>query len=374
MESFNAGQFVNQGTYSSFQPNSINRHWNLKDMELLDMLGHADRLIGKLDMYSKYIPNIDLFIEMHVTTEATLSSKIEGTRTNIDDAIFEKSRVAEHKRDDWQEVQNYMTALNAAIKQLNTLPFSSRLIRDTHKSLLQGVRGEMKLPGEFRTSQNWIGGVNINDATFVPPIHSDVHTYMSDIEHFVHNSSVHFPELLKIALIHYQFETIHPFLDGNGRIGRLMIPLYLMEKNILHQPILYLSKFLEKNRMLYYDALMRVRLQNDITSWFKFFLRGIIETTESGIETFDKILQLEKSVKQKALSFGSRAENALAIIIALFKKPVIDAKKVALITGLSMPSVYTLLDDLEKAQIIQEATGAKRNKLYIFDDYIELFR
>jgi Fic family protein len=374
MKQFEAGKFVNQGTYFSFHPTPINRHWSLDDMELIDLLGHADRLIGKLDMYSNYIPNIDLFIEMHVTKEATLSSKIEGTRTNIDDAIFEKSRVIENKRDDWQEVRNYMTALHSAIEQLNTLPFSSRLVRDTHKILLQGVRGEMKLPGEFRTSQNWIGGVNINDATFVPPVHSEIHECMSDIEHFVHNPKVHFPELLKIALIHYQFETIHPFLDGNGRVGRLMIPLYLIEKNILRQPVLYLSKFLEKNRMLYYDNLMKVRLNNDITSWFKFFLRGIIETTENGIETFDKILQLEKTVNQKALSFGSRAENVQALILALFKKPVIDAKKAALVTELSLPSVYTLLDDMEKARIIKEATGAKRNKLYIFDDYIELFR
>jgi Fic family protein len=257
---------------------------------------------------------------------------------------------------------------------LNKLPFSSRLILNTHETLLQGVRGATKLPGDFRTSQNWIGGININEATYIPPIHTEVHACMSDLENFAHNSKAHFPELLKIALIHYQFETIHPFLDGNGRIGRLMIPLYLIEKNILSQPILYLSKFLEKNRMLYYDNLMKVRFNSDITSWFKFFLHGIIETAESGIETFDKILQLEKHVKNQILSFGSRAENAQALIIALFRKPIINAKKAAEITGLSMPSVYTLLDDMENMKIIKEATGAKRNKLYIFDDYIELFR
>lgn len=374
MKSFLAGQNIDQGTYASFQPTPINRFWHLDDMELLDLLGHADRLIGKLDMYSNYIPNIDHFIEMHVTKEATLSSKIEGTRTNIDDAIYDKTRVVENKRDDWQEVQNYMNALRSAIESLDKLPFSSRLIRDTHKLLLDGVRGATKLPGEFRTSQNWIGGVNIREATFVPPVYNEVHPCMNDLENFAHNSKVYFPELLKIALIHYQFETIHPFLDGNGRIGRLMIPLYLIEKNILRQPVLYLSKFLEKNRMLYYENLMKVRFSNDLTGWFKFFLRGIIETAESGIETFDKILQLEKNVKKKILSFGSRAEKAQAIVVALFKKPVIDAKKAAIVTGLSMPSVYSLLDDLEKTNIIKEATGAKRNKLYIFDDYIELFR
>ncbi len=374
MNSFEAGYKIDQGTYKAFQPTLINRTWRLDDMELLDLLGHADRLIGKLDMYSNYIPNIDLFIEMHVTKEATLSSKIEGTRTNIDDMINEKTRITESKRDDWQEVQNYMSALKSAITSLETLPFSSRLIRDTHKILLAGVRGSTKLPGEFRTSQNWIGGVNINDAVFIPPHHSAIHDCMSDLENFVHNSKAHFPELLKIALIHYQFETIHPFLDGNGRVGRLMIPLYLIEKKILRQPVLYLSKFLEKNRILYYDNLMRARLQNDINSWFKFFLRGIIETAENGIETFDRILQLEKSVESKILTLGSKAENAKAVILTLFQKPIIDAKRTSEVTGLSMPSAYTLLDDLERLHILKETTGAKRNRLYIFDDYVELFR
>lgn len=374
MNTFQSGNYVNQGTYQSFQPYEINRKWLIDDMELLQLLGHADRLIGKLDMYSNYLPNVDLFIEMHIAKEATLSNKIEGTRTNIDDAIYESGRISDEKHDDWQEVQNYIKAMHEAVMNMEKLPFSSRLIRDTHRTLLQGVRGEQKLPGEFRTSQNWIGGASLTDATFVPPVHYSIHNAMGDLENFAHNTTHFFPELLKVALLHYQFETIHPFLDGNGRVGRLMIPLYLIEKQILRQPILYLSAFFDRNRGLYYRNLMDVRESNNIHQWFKFFLVGIIETAESGIETFDKILRLEKRVEELILTLGSRATNARALLIALYQKPIIDAKKAAVVTGLSAPSVYALFEDLEKLGILKEATGGKRSKLYIFDDYLELFR
>ena len=230
------------------------------------------------------------------------------------------------------------------------------------------------MPGEFRQSQNWIGGTSISDATFVPPIHANVSELMGDLEHFAHNDENHFPDLLKIALIHYQFETIHPFLDGNGRIGRLMITLYLVEKGILKKPVLYLSDFFERNRTLYYDNLMNVRKKNDLLQWFKFFLVGVIETAESGVRTFDQIMKLQKEVEFKVQALGSRASNALIITNYLFSRPMIDANRVRIITGLSMPSVYKLLGDLESMKIIREMTGAKRSKFYVFTDYLDLFR
>lgn len=233
MKNFLSGKYINQGNHKSFQPNNINRKWLIDDMELLNLLSRADRQIGRLDMYSEYIPNIDLFISMHVLKEATQSSKIEGTKTNIEEALLEKEDVKEEKRDDWEEVQNYINALHSAIESLEKLPFSSRLIKQAHQTLMQGVRGEHKLPGEFRQSQNWIGGASISDATFIPPNYQDINELMSDLEHFAYNNDFYFPDILKIALIHYQFETIHPFLDGNGRVGRLMITLYLVEKGCL---------------------------------------------------------------------------------------------------------------------------------------------
>ena len=362
MKNFKSGHYINQGTYKSFLPESINRQWQLDDIKVIGLLSKADRQLGRLDMYSEYIPNIDLFISMHVLKEATQSSKIEGTKTNIEEALQSRSDVAEEKRDDWEEVQNYIEALNTAIKSLDKIPFSSRLIRQTHKILLQGVRGKHKIPGEFRSSQNWIGGATISDAIFIPPNNSDVAALMSDLEKFAHNDEIQFPDLLKIALIHYQFETIHPFLDGNGRVGILMITLYLVEKAILKKPILYLSDFFERNRSLYYDNLMKVREQGNIQQWFKFFLVGVIETAKSSIETFDKILKLQKEVDEKLQKLGSRANNGRTVITRMYQHPLIDAQIVHRITGLSMPSTYKLISELEQLQILKEITGAKRGK------------
>ena len=194
------------------------------------------------------------------------------------------------------------------------MPFSARLIRETHCILLQGVRGKHKQPGDFRQSQNWIGGATLSDAIFIPPVHNSIGELMSDIEMFVHNNTDYFPELLKIALVHYQFETIHPFLDGNGRVGRLLIPLYLVDRGILKQPVLYLSDFFERNRTNYYDNLMRVREKNDLVQWFKFFLVGIIETASSSVATFDNILKLQKQVEVEIQTLGSRTVNAQKVI------------------------------------------------------------
>ena len=374
MKSFKSGTYISQGTYKSFQPNLINKQWLLDDMEIIDLLSKADRHLGRLDMYSEYIPDVDLFISMHVLKEATQSSKIEGTQTNMEEALLDKEDVSHEKRDDWEEVQNYIEAMQKAISMLKEIPFSSRLIRQTHKILLQGVRGEHKLPGEFRSSQNWIGGASINDATFIPPTHSSIAELMSDLEKFTHNQEIYFPDLLKIGIIQYQFETIHPFLDGNGRVGRLLITLYLVNNEILKKPILYLSDFFERNKTLYYDNLMRVRTHHDIKQWLKFFLVGVIETAKKGVNTFDEILKLKTNVELNVQTLGSRANNAQKIVQYLFKHPMIEVDKVVEITEVSKRTAYNLIDDLEQLEIIKEITGGKRSKLYVFDAYLKLFR
>ena len=374
MRHFKSGHYISQGYYKSFQPEFINRQLQVDNMEILQLLSQADRELGRLDMYSKYIPNIELFISMHVLKEATQSSKIEGTQTNMDEALLEKEDLPLDKRDDWEEVQNYKKAMEWAIAHLEKLPFSSRLIRDTHRVLLQGVRGEKKQPGKFRISQNWIGGATINDAVFIPPVHSYVPDLMSDIEKFIHNEEYHIPELLKIGLVHYQFETIHPFLDGNGRVGRLIIPLYLVSKGILQRPVLYLSDFFERNRQLYYDNLTIVREKNNLGQWYKFFLVGVIETAKNGIVTFDNIIQLQKQIDIDIQKLGSRALKAKKVIDYLYKKPMITADKVSEIASVSMPSSYKLISELEKLNILQEKTGGQRSRVYAFDNYIKLFR
>jgi len=373
MKFFKAGKLVNQGLYKSFEPNPINRSWQIDDMEVIDLLSKADRQLGRLDMYSEYIPNIDLFISMHVTKEATQSSKIEGTQTNMEEALLDEENISPEKRDDWEEVQNYIAAMNHAINELKKLPFSSRLIRNTHSVLMQGVRGKHKQPGAFRTSQNWIGGATIDDAMFIPPVHESIPKLMSDLEKFVHNEDIHLPELIKIAIVHYQFETIHPFLDGNGRVGRLMITLYLVSKEILKKPILYLSDFFEKHRIQYYDNLMRVRVNNDMKQWLKFFLVGVIETAKKGIQTFYSILQLQKRIEQDLQTLGSRTGYAQQVINHLYKRPVMTAERVSEVAEISRPTAYKLIKSLEDLNILVEVTGGNRNRLYVFKEYLNLF-
>ena len=374
MQNFKSGRYISQKYYKSFQPAEINRQLFIDNMEVLNLLSKADRELGRLDMYSKYIPNVDLFISMHVLKEATQSSRIEGTQTKLDEALLDREDLPPEKRDDWEDVQNYIKAMEWAMNELKSLPFSSRLIKGTHRVLLQGVRGAKKQPGQFRKSQNWIGGATINDAVFIPPVHTSVPDLMSDIEKFIYNEKIFVPELLKIGLIHYQFETIHPFLDGNGRVGRLIIPLYLVSKGILQKPILYLSDFFEKNRNLYYDNLMVVREKSNLSRWFKFFLVGVIETSKNGIRTFDNILQLQKQVDAEIQKMGSRAINAKKVLDYLYNKPLINAEKVSNVTGISMPSSYKLISELEKIRVLKEITGGQRSRMYVFENYLNIFK
>lgn len=372
MKKFKAGTYIRQNGYSSFLPEYINRQWTVDNMEVLKLLSIADRQLGRLDMYSEYV-NIDLFVSMHIAKEATQSSKIEGTQTKVKEVFMRKEEIDFERRNDWEEVQSYIKAMNVAVNLLHKLPFSSRIITQTHKVLLQNGRGRHKLPGKYRTSQNWIGGATLNDAVFVPPIHTQINDLMSDLEKFANDQNNPLPDLLKIALIHYQFETIHPFLDGNGRVGRLLITLYLVSKGILKQPILYLSDFFEKHRTLYYDNLMHVRTNNDIGQWLKFFLSGIIETTEKGVKTFDGILQLQKSLGEMIKGFKSRTGDAQKVIQYLYSNPIIKASDIENITGKSTATAYKLMSDFEKLGIIEEITGSQRSRLFLFKEYIELF-
>lgn len=373
MQQFEAGKQIKQGYYKSFQPSPVNRNWEIADMQVLHLLSKADRQLGRLDMYSEYV-NIDLFIRMHIAKEATQSSKIEGTQTNIEEAFFPIEAVEDEKRDDWEEVQNYIAAMNEAVSLLHTLPFSSRLIRQAHKILLQGVRGKHKSPGVYRTSQNWIGGTTVNDAVFVPPVHHTIADLMNDIEKFANDELNPLPDLLKIALIHYQFETIHPFLDGNGRVGRLLITLYLVDKGILKRPVLYLSDFFERNRTLYYDNLTKVRTHNDIGQWFKFFLSGVIETAETGVATFDGILQLQKTIDNKLKGIGARGADAHKVVNYMYAQPIINAQMVGTVIGKQPKAAYKMIELLEKLEIVKEITGSQRGKRYAFEGYISLFK
>lgn len=372
-EDFKAGKFIEQYQYKSFSPSKINISFVWNDPEINILLEKATLMLGQLNAFTKLIPNVDIFIQMHIKTEANKSSKIEGTKTEIDEVIMPKDVIEPEKRDDWQEVNNYIKAINYSIEELKILPISNRLIKETHKILLDSVRGTHKLPGEFRISQNWIGGSNISNASFIPPHHNEILDLMSDLEKFIHNQEIQVPHLIKIAIVHYQFETIHPFLDGNGRIGRLLITLYLVGNNLLDKPSLYLSDFFERNKLAYYEHLTKVRYEDKLQDWVKFFLKGVIETSEKGIKTFENIMKLKQEIDNTLYSFGKKAENANLLMDYLYKNPFITINIVVDILKVTKPTANSIIKNLEKSDIIKEITKKQRNKLYIFKKYIDLF-
>lgn len=375
IKEFKAGTFKPQYNYKSFAPTKVNIEWIVSNPQVNKLLEEANLKLGELNAFSEIVPAVDLFIRMHVVKEATSSSRIEGTQTNIEEAVLREKDISNEKKDDWREVQNYINAMNDAISSLQNLPISTRLIKLAHKILLQSVRGKNKMPGEYRTSQNWIGGATINDAVFIPPHFSELPELLSDLENFLNNNSINVPHLIKIAIAHYQFETIHPFLDGNGRVGRLLITLYLVANKILSKPTLYLSDFFEKNRQLYYDNLTVVRTKNDLTQWIKFFLTGVIQTSKNGINTFQKILQLRTEIEErKIVKMGKRIPLAKKVIYYLYKYPIVNPGYLVDEFGISKQTANSMIHDLVKLKILTEITGQKRNRLFVFQDYINLFK
>ncbi len=372
---FKAGILKKQLGFCSFSPTLINCEWLVNDAKINNLLSEADRKLGELNAFSILIPNVDFFIKMHITKEATQSSRIEGTQTSIEEVLQKEENINPEKRDDWQEVHNYIEAMNFAIAQLDKLPISNRLLRQTHKKLLQGVRGKQKTPGDFRTSQNWIGGASLKDAAFIPPHHIEVSELMSDLEKFLNNDDLNIPPIIRIALAHYQFETIHPFLDGNGRLGRLLVTLYLVSSNILNKPTLYLSDFFERNRNTYYDNLTEVRTKNNLAKWLTFFLVGILETARNSIETFNAVIKLRQVVEEKKIiTLGKRIPLAIKLIRYLYSKPIVDANEIAAALVVNISTAHRLIQDFERLEIFIEQTGYKRNRVFVFEDYIKLFR
>lgn len=372
-ETFKAGTWQPRYQYKSFEPVPVDHEWLWQDPAINTLLESANRALGELNAFSLIVPDIDLFIEMHVVKEAQTSSRIEGTQTGMDEALMSEDQIQPEKRDDWREVRNYVDAVNSAILELNTLPLSNRLLKQTHEILMRGVRGENKQPGEFRTSQNWIGGSSLADAVFIPPHPDGVPALMSDLEKFWHDDSVTVPHLVRLAISHYQFETIHPFLDGNGRIGRLLIPLYLVSHGLLAKPSLYLSDFFERNRTSYYDALMRVRVANDLIHWVRFFLQGVAETAAKGRDVFQQILALRTEAEHKVLTLGKRAPNARQALNLMYRKPMLSAADLEQGLAISHPTANALLRDFIRLGLLREVTGAARHRLYVFETYLDLF-
>jgi Fic family protein len=374
LEKYHAGQFEKGFGYKYFVPTAINDEWIWKTPAINRLLEKAAVKLGELNSYARLVPNIDLFIQLHVTKEAVVSSRIEGTQTNIDEAILPYEEIKPERRNDWQEVNNYIRALNEAIEELKTLPISSRLIKNTHRTLLQSVRGEHKLPGEYRSSQNWIGGGSLIDAVFIPPHHLLVNELMGDLEKFLNNDEIDVPALVRIAIAHYQFETIHPFLDGNGRIGRLLITLFLVSEGILDKPLLYLSTWFEKNKGLYYDNLSMVRTKSDMLQWIKYFLAGIEQTATLAVQTLSNVLALKANMEKEInLSFGRRSNSALILLNSLFKDPATTIEKASKTCNLSFKAANDLVALMQEKKYLTELTGQSRNRIFIFEPYLDAF-
>lgn len=374
LQDFNSGEYIQQLEYKSFSPEKIYHSWIISSPQVNKLLAEANRLIGELNAFSQIIPDVDFFISMHILKEATTSSQIEGTKTNMEEALISEEDINPKKRDDWAEVQNYIKAINTSIKELEKLPISNRLLRNTHKTLLMGVGGKHKIPGEFRTSQNWIGAT-LKDAVFVPPHHSEIQELMSDLEKFINDDDYQIPHLIKIAIAHYQFETIHPFLDGNGRLGRLLITLYLVSNNVLSKPSLYLSDFFEKNKTYYYDNLMTARIHSNLIQWIKFFLVGVIETSKESIQVFKDIIELKKVIAlDKLPKLGSKIENGHLLLKHLFQIPITDSKFVSTYLQIAPSTANRLINQFIELGILTELTGYKRNRKYMFNEYFNIFQ
>jgi Fic family protein len=344
------------------------------DNSLIKLLSEANFAIGRLKAIETTVPDVDFFIFMYIKKEAALSSQIEGTQATIIDLLKSEARLDEEIASDVDEIKNYIRAMNYGIKRLKKLPLSLRLIREIHQQLLVGVRGQHKTPGEFRRTQNWIGGPTIETATFVPPPAEEVIRAMSDLEKFIHNESDNIPVLAKAGLIHSQFETIHPFLDGNGRIGRLLITFYLVTKGVLNRPLLYLSDFFKKHRQDYYDKLNSYRQDNGIETWLKFFFEGVKTVAGEAADTALEIMKLREKDTKIVAGFGRNAKTALLLLNKLYSLPLVDWKLVAQITGLSSKAnINALIDKFVENKILEEITGQKKNRRFVYRDYLNKF-
>jgi len=371
-----SGKYINQlkdeVRYKAFVPNQLPFKINA-DEELQGLLSRADLALGRLDGIAETLPDVDFFILMYIRKEATLSNQVEGTQATFADVLNAAAKVKDlETRKDVDEISNYIQAMNYGLERLKTFPLSLRLIKEIHRILLQGVRGEHREPGEFKKSQNWVGGSTIERASFVPCPPQEVMPMLDNLEKFLHNNS-RTPVLIKTGLIHSQFENIHPFLDGNGRIGRLLITFYLCQQKTLDKPLLYLSLFFKKHRQEYYDRLNAVHEKDDIEGWLKFFLDGIALTANQAIETSKKIIKLKEEDTKKISTLGRSTSKAILVFNYLFHTPILTIKDVERITELKNPNALSLINKLVNLGILKEITGKKRNKVFRYQNYVNLF-
>lgn len=363
-----------EATYQSFKPNPLPPIPEIEmDGEIVKLLVDANKQLVKLDTASQLISNADLFISMHVRKEALISSQIEGTQCTLDDVL--DPEVEANANLDVSDVINYVKATQYALKRLERLPLCCRLIREIHEVLMENVRGQDKTPGEFRHSQNWIGPANcsLKDARYIPPNVEDMQTAMSDLEKYI-NENVDYDPLIRAALIHYQFETIHPFLDGNGRIGRLLILLYLMEQRLIEKPVIYISYFLKKNQIEYYDRISEVRRTGNFEQWIRFFLEAVSKAASDSLEAIRQLSVLHDTNVEKLPKTTRSKDNLRAVFDYIEQYPIIDIKRTAKELEVSYNTVAAAVRKLVELGILQETTNAARNRVFAYEEYLAILR
>lgn len=363
-----------EAAYQSFVPSTLPPKPAIElDQDIISLLIKANIQISTLNEIAKHIPNMNLFVSMYVRKEALMSSQIEGIQATLED-VFDPT-LDTNRNHNTAEVINYIKAAEYAIRRLETLPLCNRLLRETHAILMENVRGQEKNPGEFRHSQNWIGvqDSTLKTARYIPPAPEDIDTAISKLEKYI-NEDDSTDNLIRAALIHYQFETIHPFLDGNGRIGRLLITLYLMEKKLLSTPTLYISYFLKRNRIEYYDLMTEVRNKGDYEQWIRFFLQAVYECAANAIATIDKLAALHEKNEAAILEMGRGAKNALSVFHYLEANPIIDIRKTAEAIGLSFNTVAAAVKKLTDMKILTQTNAVSRNRTFAYTEYLDLLR
>ncbi len=371
-----AGEYISnlsgEAAYQSFRPSPLPPEIEM-DAEMISLLTAATKSLATLSTMSTYIPNINLFVSMYVRKEALLSSQIEGTQATLEDVL--DPMVDKNANQNVADVINYIKATEYALERVKELPLCSRLIREIHAVLLGGVRGEEKNPGEFRQSQNWIGaqGSSLQTARYIPPNVEDMQVAVSELEKYI-NSDDSLDVLIQASLIHYQFETIHPFLDGNGRVGRLLITLFLMEKQALGSPSLYISYYLKKNRIEYYDRMSEVRNKDNYEQWIKFFLRAVRESADESVDTIKKLSALHEQNLAVIESMGRAAKNARILFSYLEQHPIIDIRKTADELGMAFNTVSSAVKRFEECGILCQTNNASRNRVFEYEGYLEILR
>lgn len=371
-----AGELVNNlsgdAAYKSFKPSALPPKLNI-DNDMLKKLVEANRELIRLDTAAKLIPGSELFISMYVRKEALISSQIEGTQCTLDDVLDPK--LDTNANLDVADVVNYVKACSYAIERLEKLPLCKRLFREIHGQLLSGVRGQEKNPGEFRRSQNWIGAANcsLKEARFIPPNVDDMNQAMDELELYMNESDDYDP-LIRISLIHYQFETIHPFLDGNGRVGRLLILLYLMQQGLLSKPMIYISYFLKKNQIEYYDRISEVRRSGNYEQWISFFLEAVSAAAKDSLDTVEKLNALHEQNVKKLPKTSRSNDNVRKLFDYIEQFPIIDIKKTSEAFGISYNTVSSTIKKLEQIGILKQTTNASRNRVFSYEDYLHILR